>query len=117
MEYSQNILRLIKARNISPRQLSLATGVSEATFSVWLKKPTSKMYAEALVKIADFLDVSLDYLIGRTDDDTPMSHFSNFTKTFCGMLGQMLPSFDPVEMEAVGIDINDYYDIATLKKN
>ena len=65
MEYSEKIFEIIKAKNLTIYKISKETGISESVFSTWKKKPTSKMTAEHLLKIAEYLDVSTDYLLGR----------------------------------------------------
>ena len=42
--------------------------MTESLFSVWKANPSSKIYAENLVKVADYLGCSVDYLLGRTDN-------------------------------------------------
>ena len=68
MEHSQIILNIMKERNISAYRLAKETGISESLFSKWEKNPTSKISSINLVKIADYLGCSIDYLLGRTDN-------------------------------------------------
>lgn len=67
MEYSENILKVLKERGITPYRVFKKTGIPQTVFSEWKRKPTSNIYACNLVKIADFLGCSVDYLLGRTD--------------------------------------------------
>lgn len=67
MEHSQIILNTLKIRGISAYKLSKETGISESLFSKWKKNPTSEISSNNLAKIADYLDCSVDYLLGRTD--------------------------------------------------
>lgn len=60
-----NLFSLIEERGASAK-LSAATGISTGNICDW-KKGKSKPGAEALIKIADYLDCSVDYLLGRTD--------------------------------------------------
>ena len=60
---------LREARNIDQKVLAIDLGVSQPTISDWengKKQPSSKSAA----KIADYFNVSIDYLLGR---DTPSS--------------------------------------------
>lgn len=68
MEHSQIILRIVESRNISAYRLAKETGISESLFSKWKKKPTSEISSSNLARIADYLDCSVDYLLGRTDN-------------------------------------------------
>lgn len=68
MEYSDRILRIIKDRNLTYYRIAKDTGISESLFGKWKIKPTSKITAEKLVLIADYLGCSVDFLLGRTDN-------------------------------------------------
>ena len=63
-----NRLRLAREqRGISQRDLGKAMGVSAVTISRYETGEHEPGIAE-LVKIADYFNVSVDYLLGRTDD-------------------------------------------------
>ncbi|WP_325213713.1 helix-turn-helix domain-containing protein [Oscillibacter sp.] len=68
MEHTEKILDILKERNIIPNQVAKAIGVSDSLFSKWRANPTSKVSSEVLAAIADYLDCSVDYLLGRTDN-------------------------------------------------
>lgn len=65
------LFELMKTKNITAKKLSLAIGASEGNISDW-KSGKAIPSAEKLVLIADCLDCSVDYLLGRTDN--PQSH-------------------------------------------
>lgn len=67
MEHSSIILALLEKRGISAYRVAKETGISESLFSKWKKNPTSEITSQTLVLIADCLDCSVDYLLGRTD--------------------------------------------------
>lgn len=52
--------------NVTNKILSSAIGVSSGNISDW-KSGKSKPNIDAITKIADYLDCSVDYLLGRTD--------------------------------------------------
>lgn len=58
---------LLKKNNSNAKTLADAIGVSSGNVYDW-KSGKAKPGAEALRKIADYFDVSTDYLLGRTDD-------------------------------------------------
>ena len=68
MEHSQIILDILNKKNISAYRLAKETGISESLFSKWKKNPTSEISSSNLARIADYLDCSVDYLLGRTDN-------------------------------------------------
>jgi len=58
---------LLKKHNITAYQVAKATGVSTATLTSWKQgKYTPK--TEKLTKIATYLGVTVDYLMGNTDN-------------------------------------------------
>ena len=63
----ERIILLLEERNIVPAQMMKSIGASTGLFSQWrsgLQKPS----ADKVIKIADYLDCSVDYLLGRTDN-------------------------------------------------
>lgn len=75
MNNSQEVANLIKALAKS-KKITIGKMLSDCSLSVnTLSSMQSGGYyprLEALAKIADYLDCSVDYLLGRTDD--PQSH-------------------------------------------
>ena len=53
--------------NLTAKKVSDATGISTGNLSDW-KKGRCLPSAEKLEKLADYLDCSVDYLLGRTDN-------------------------------------------------
>ncbi|MCI8439847.1 MAG: helix-turn-helix transcriptional regulator [Oscillospiraceae bacterium] len=68
MEHSDRILKILSERGITTYKLAKETGVTNSMFTEWRKKPSSKIYSGNLVRIADYLGCSVDYLLGRTED-------------------------------------------------
>ena len=58
---------LRKERNISQLKLSIDLNMNQNTISRYENLEREADYA-TLIKIADYFDVSLDYLLGRTDE-------------------------------------------------
>lgn len=53
---------LLKSKNITAYRVSKDTGIGQSTFSDW-KKGRSKPKLEKLVKIAAYLNVSVEYFV------------------------------------------------------
>ena len=68
MEHTERILKILEERNVTGYRLSKETGISNSLLSKWKEKPSSKVSSSILVSIADYLDCSVDYLLGRTDN-------------------------------------------------
>ncbi|MCI8679369.1 MAG: helix-turn-helix transcriptional regulator [Oscillospiraceae bacterium] len=68
MKHSERIFQILEDRKITAYQLSKATGIAESSFGQWRKTPSSNIRSGNLVLIADYLNCSVDYLLGRTED-------------------------------------------------
>ena len=63
---NNKILELRKSMNLSQRQLAQQIGTSQANLSRWEQGVNEPSIMECW-KIADFFDVSLDFLVGRKE--------------------------------------------------
>ena len=63
---AQHIEDLMKNEKLTQMQLAKAIGVGQSSISDWLNSK-SEPSVENLWKLADFFDVSVDYLIGRKE--------------------------------------------------
>lgn len=61
------LFSFLEQKEVSSSKLSANTGISTGNISDW-KSGKSAPKAEALLKIADYLDCSVDYLLGRTNN-------------------------------------------------
>ena len=63
----KNLKKIRNEKNITQIRLSIAAEVSQETISAY---ESGKAFpsVETLIKISDFLDVSIDYLLDRTDN-------------------------------------------------
>ncbi len=69
MELNEALRRIRKQKKITQVQAARAAGVSEAMYQFYeygKNEPT----ASVLIALADYFDVSLDYLVGRSNDPT-----------------------------------------------
>lgn len=67
MELNEALRRIRKHKKVTQVQAAQAAGVSEAMYQFYeygKNEPT----ASVLIALADYFDVSLDYLVGRSDD-------------------------------------------------
>ncbi|WP_083516103.1 helix-turn-helix domain-containing protein [Alicyclobacillus sendaiensis] len=68
--FGQRLRHLRRESGVSQRELSAHLGVTERALRFYEssdREPT----IDQLIALADFFNVSLDYLVGRTDDPTP----------------------------------------------
>ena len=62
----ERILGLLAEKNIANAELTSYLGCASSAVSEW-KTGKIKTYQKYIVEIADYFDVSADYLLGRTD--------------------------------------------------
>ncbi|MDO5399157.1 MAG: helix-turn-helix transcriptional regulator, partial [bacterium] len=67
MYNKDNFFAILENAKVTNKALSTAIGVSSGNISDW-KSGKSKPNVDAITKIADYLDCSVDYLLGRTDN-------------------------------------------------
>ncbi|MCM1233808.1 MAG: helix-turn-helix transcriptional regulator [Ruminococcus flavefaciens] len=63
-----NFYNACLAKNIKPSAVVQKLGLSGGSVTTWKKRPPS---AETLLTLADALDVSVDYLLGREKPEIP----------------------------------------------
>lgn len=63
----KNLKQLRESKGLSQLQLALKLGLNQNTVSRYENGQREADY-QTLIMFADFFDVSVDYLIGRTDD-------------------------------------------------
>ena len=71
MNISEGIKRARKLRNVTQTQLAELSGVSSTAIAHW-ETGTRDPKGSSLQKLADALGVSVDYLVMRSDDPTPI---------------------------------------------
>ena len=73
------ILDLMKEHHVTARDVAQATGIAASSFTEW-KKGRSKPKTDALLALADYFQVSLDYLTGREVVATHKDDFGPLTE-------------------------------------
>lgn len=71
--FNKILKKLMTEKNISNYRLAKEIGVSNSTIANWLNG-VSRPNDEKLQKLADYFDVSVDYLIGRTNNEKDISN-------------------------------------------
>lgn len=66
MSFSLRIVSLRREHNITQKQLAKAINVSEIAIQNY-ESERRKPAFDVLISLADYFDVSLDYLVGRSD--------------------------------------------------
>lgn len=90
----KKILSCMKMRNITDKQLTKDIGINKSAVTDW-KTGKTKSYKKYIDKIADYLGVSSDYLLGRSDDPLPPVDMKDVTIVKESYVGPL----DPAEKE------------------
>lgn len=72
----ERLKELREKRHITQVRLSIATEVSQETISAY-ESGKAMPSAETLIKLADFLNTSTDYLLNRINNDQPLKDVAN----------------------------------------
>ena len=67
MKFSERLKELRIEKNLSQMELAKKTDISQSAIAKWELGKTEPS-ASALLTLSLFFDVSVDYLIGKTDD-------------------------------------------------
>lgn len=65
--FSEKFIKILQSKGITPYKIAKETNISQGLMGQY-KQGNKTPTAENLVKIADYLDCSVDYLLGRTDN-------------------------------------------------
>ena len=65
-----NVKNLREDHDLRQREVAAVLNVSQNTYSQY-ESGQRQIPIEALIKLAEFYDVSVDYLLNLTDEDTP----------------------------------------------
>lgn len=69
MTLPERLVEIRKSRNLTQKQLAAGVNISEVGLQNYENGRRKPAY-DVLIALADFLNVSLDYLCGRSDDPT-----------------------------------------------
>ena len=75
LDVLNNIIRLLKERNIRQKELTEFLSLSHNVFTEW-KAGRNTSYMKHLPEIADFFGVSIDYLVGNEQSATLSNDFT-----------------------------------------
>ena len=81
MEFSERLKNLRKQAHLTQVDVAEKLGISQPACASWergIKKPTQ----ENLVKIAQILNVSIDYLVGNSDENLKEDELDNVELLF-----------------------------------
>jgi len=69
--FTERVIALLGERGISKRELSAGSGIPYTTIDGWFKKGGNDIRLSTLMRLAEYFNVSLDYLSGYEDGTSP----------------------------------------------
>lgn len=66
MDFKENLKKVRKELKYTQKQVSIGIGITERNYQDW-EYGRNKPGFDSLIALADFFNVSLDYLCGRSD--------------------------------------------------
>ncbi len=102
--FSKKLVEILQIKNISAYYLAKNTGISQGLMSDY-KNGIKMPNIQNLTKIADCLDCSVDYLLGRTDDISLDEH------------GEFINLFDRLSKKDKDIIINEIKKLIQINNN
>ena len=73
MDFRENLRFLMESRGIQTKELSLKTGISENTIKTYLRSASAEPKLSKAVKLAQALEVSVEFLATGTDKHSNIS--------------------------------------------
>lgn len=67
MSFTERFQELLAQRNITTYKISKETDIGETLLGYW-RRGERVPTLENLIKLADYFDISIDYLVGRSDN-------------------------------------------------
>jgi transcriptional regulator with XRE-family HTH domain len=65
--FKEHLRSIRKSKKVTQKEVALAVRVTERNYQDW-EYGNTKPGFDALIALADYFGVSLDYLVGRSDD-------------------------------------------------
>lgn len=113
-KFGERLKKLREEKNILSKDLASIINVEPSTITNWEKGNRSPK-EDMLIRIADYFDCSIDYLLGRTDNKSPLVYSTTINDTCINLEVHKSYPFEltPEDVEnmlrhldAVGLDID-----------
>lgn len=102
MDVLNKISTLLSKKNKNQRDLTDFLGLSKNTFTNW-KSGNNTSYLKYISKIAEYLEVSTDYLLGNEQKESPLPFDSEQLKLF-----NDIKSLTPAQQQALRVLVDSY---------
>ncbi len=108
LSLGERLANLRENLGLTQKELAAKLNVGRSTISGYEKGTTQPSY-DVLIKLADFFDVSLDYLFGRTEIKASMKKLESKLRTRNGTVPiDLIFRLNDIDKEAVGMVLYSY---------
>lgn len=108
LSLGERLANLRENLGLTQKELAAKLNVGRSTISDYEKGTTQPSY-DVLIKLADFFDVSLDYLFGRTEIKASMKKLESKLRTRNGTVPiDLIFRLNDIDKEAVGMVLYSY---------
>lgn len=112
MTLFERIKQLADSRGKSLQDVAETVGLSKNIFYKW---KTSEPKAKDLEKVADYFDVSVDYLLGRTENPNGLSDSPKIGDTIAAHFRLNTANMDIEDAEELEEELKDYMNFLIQK--
>lgn len=118
-KYGDVISKLRDRNKLTQEELAKRVGISRAALSHYEKNRREPDY-ETLERIADYFEVNVDYLLGRTNNPAPVNADEKDKTFFMSKIATEFPDIDLMfkDMESMDAEeMKDVYEYIKFKKS
>lgn len=101
------IKELCKQRDISIYQLEESLGFGRNTIYQWNKRTPG---VDKIKSVAEYFNVSTDYLLGQTDNPDAKNYSSDIKKPKVKLLARKMDNLDDSQLDALDSLIDNFFD-------
>ncbi len=92
MKFSDKLRMLIEERNLTQKQVALDLNVAASTMGGYVQGSSEPDF-DTLIKIAEYFNVSTDYLLGRLSDGTVDASEEELLRVYRSMKSEYSPIY------------------------
>lgn len=115
MTVIERVVNILEKKSIQQKELCQNTGIKEATFSGW-KKNYRNIPNEELIKIADYLQVPIRYLLTGEDEESVLAFISRNTRELNEQEEELLRIFNALPVRGKAALLSHAYELEEQNK-
>lgn len=99
--FKENFIKICAEKGVSPTSVCVSIGLSSSVFSQWSDSTVPRK--TTLVKLADALNVSVDYLLGKEEKPAASGELSEGEETLIGLFRQIPEEQQKMVLEMIRV--------------